>query len=158
MEPDREPQSGEKHFAEDLALYLEQDGILRMAGRILGWLLVADPPTQSMGELAKALQASKGSISTMTQLLIHLGLVERVSLPGHRRTYYRVDSGAWQRMIMAKMPSITGMRQLAEHGLELIGPANPQRRQRLEAMRDLYAFFEREMRILLEHWENYSPL
>ncbi len=65
-----------------LALFFEEMGFPRMAGRILGWLLICDPPEQSAGQLAGVLQASKGSLSTMTRLLIQMGLVERVGLPG----------------------------------------------------------------------------
>ena len=52
------------------AFYFEQIGYPRMAGPILGWLLICDPPVQSTGELADVLGASKESLSTMTRLLI----------------------------------------------------------------------------------------
>lgn len=49
-----------------------------MVGRALGWLLVCEPPEQSAAELAETLQASKGSISTATRVLLRLGFIERV--------------------------------------------------------------------------------
>ncbi len=54
--------------------------VTRMAGRMLGWLLICDPPHQSMNAIADVLQASKGSISTMTRLLIQLDLIERTGI------------------------------------------------------------------------------
>ena len=80
----------ERRFVEDFSLYFEQMGYPRSAGRILGWLLICDPPVQSTGELADALGASKGSRSTMTRLLIQVGLIERAGMPGRRRDYSRI--------------------------------------------------------------------
>ncbi len=143
----------EKHFVEEVGLSFEQSGLPRMAGRILGWLLIADPPHQSTRELAEALMASKGSISTMTRLLIRIGLIERLSLPGVRHDYFRLQPGAWHQMIKQSGDQITASRQLAERGLELVKDKNPLTRQWLEEMRDMNAFFEREFPALLKRWE-----
>ena len=35
-------------YVEDFGLYFEQFGLARTAGRMLGWLLVCDPPHQTM--------------------------------------------------------------------------------------------------------------
>ncbi|MFC1900460.1 GbsR/MarR family transcriptional regulator, partial [Chloroflexota bacterium] len=64
-------------FAEECGLISEQTGLPRMAGRIFGWLIVAEPPYQSVDQIGKALLASKGSISTSTRLLIQHGLISR---------------------------------------------------------------------------------
>ena len=45
------------------------------------------------------------------------------------------------------------MRRVAESGLEALESAPAVRRERLEAMRAFYTFFEKEMPRLLEHWE-----
>jgi DNA-binding transcriptional regulator GbsR (MarR family) len=142
-----------KHFVEEVGLFYEQTGLPRMAGRILGWLLISDPPHQSTGELTDALLASKGSISTMTRLLARIGLIERLSLPGVRRDYFRLKPGAWDQMIKQSLVQTTAIRQLAEHGLELLEDKADFNRERLEEMRDMYAFFEREFPALLERWE-----
>ena len=78
-----------RQFLEDFALHMEHHGLPRMAGRILAWLLICDPPEQSMPDLVEVLQASKSSVSTMTRHLIQFGMIERVSLPGERRDFYR---------------------------------------------------------------------
>ena len=89
-------QTEERQFAEEVGIVFEQTGVPRMAGRILGWLLISDPPHQSMEQITRDLLASKGSISTMTRLLIQIGLIERLSLPGVRRDYFRLRSDAWE--------------------------------------------------------------
>ena len=54
-----------KRFIEEVGLLFEQTGLPRMAGRILGWLLIANPPHQTTSHLTEALLASKASISTV---------------------------------------------------------------------------------------------
>ena len=143
----------EKRFVEEVGIVFEQTGLPRMAGRIFGWLLISDPPYQSTAELAEALIASKGSISTMTRLLIRISLIERISLPGQRRDYFRIRPGAWYQQFKESLVQITAFRQLAEHGLELMAGKTPLTRKWLEEMRDIYAFLEREFPALLERWE-----
>lgn len=135
-----------------MGLMFEMVGMPRMAGRIFGWLLISDPPQQSSGSLAKVLQASKGSISSMTRLLIQIGLIERVSLPGQRRDYFQIKPNAWTQLTKQRMAQVTAFRQLAEKGLDLMSNASPELKQRLQEMRDIHAFLERELPQLDARW------
>lgn len=143
----------EKHFVEEVGIFFEQTGMPRMAGRILGWLMISNPPHQTTTELAEALLASKGSISTMTRLLIRIGIIERLSLPGQRRDHFRIKGGAWHQMLKDSLAQTTAFRQLIERGLELIEDKAHFNRQWLEEMHSMYAFFERELPALFELWE-----
>ena len=146
-------QHQQKHFIEEGGLAFEKLGLPRMAGRVLGWLLVANPPHQSHKELAEVLAASKGSISTTTRMLIQVGLVERVSLPGDRLDYFRIKLGAWSSLMEQRMGQISAIRQLAERGLELVDRTNSEQCQRLQEMYDLHAFFEQQWPQLLDNWQ-----
>ncbi len=150
---DNQRQAEEKNFVEEVGIFFEQTGMPRMAGRSLGWLMISDPPHQTTGELAEALLASKGSISTITRLLIRTGLIERLSLPGQRRDYFRIKPDASHQTLKESLVQITAFRQLAERGLELIEDKAHFNRQWLEEMRDMHAFFELEFPALLERWE-----
>jgi len=144
----------EKHFVEDVGIAFEQTGLPRTAGRIFGWLLISDPSHQSTSELAEVLMASRGSISSMTRLLIQIGLIERISLTGIRHGYFQLRPDAWQHMIKHGLDDEVKMfRELAEHGLELLADKDPLTRKGLEEMRDIYTFFEREFPALAERWE-----
>ncbi len=143
----------EQHFIEESGILFEMVGLPRMAGRIFGWLLISNPPHQSPSELAEVLQASKGSISTITRLLMQLGLIERISLPGQRRDYFRVKPNSWTQLMHQRMAHVTAFRQLAERGLKLMSGTQPQLQERLEEMRDIHAFCEQELPLMLERWE-----
>ena len=142
-----------QHFVEEVALLFEELGLTRMAGRILGWLLLSNPPYQSADELAEVLQASRGSISTMTRLLIQLDLIERIGFPGDRRDYFRMKPDAWAQLLQAKLSQVTDLHQLSERGLELLADEPPEQRHRLQDMHDLYSFVEAELPKLIQRWE-----
>jgi DNA-binding transcriptional regulator GbsR (MarR family) len=135
-------------FGEWMAEY----SLPRSSGRILGWLLVCDPPAQSTGDLAEALHISKGSVSTSVRLLLATGLVERFRMRGSRKTYYRMAPGIWENAFASKIGHIGSMRRLAEEGLALVGDS-PDGRDRLVEMRDIYAYVEREYAEMLERWQ-----
>lgn len=147
-----QPTYEELHYVEEFGLFWEQMGLPRMTGRILGWLLICDPPEQTMTDLTEVLQASKSSISTGTRMLIQFGFIERVSLPGERKDYYRLLPHLWTRVLAAKQGQLTGFLQLAQRGLSLFSETDAQRRERLEEMHDLYAFMDVEYPKLLERW------
>lgn len=143
-----------KQFVEEVGIVFEQTGLPRMAGRIFGRLLISNPPYQSTDELTEALMASKGSITTMTRLLIQIGLIERFCLPGIRHNYFRLRPDAWQRLMGHGLEDeIKMFRQLAERGLKLLTSKAPQNRKWLEDMRGIYAFLEREFPALMKRWE-----
>lgn len=141
-----------RRYAEEVALQFEEGGLSRTVGRIFGWLLICDPPHQTMDNIADGLQVSKSSVSTATRHLIQLGMIQRLSLPGERRDYYRVMQGGWEKMMRQAESRIEAFRRLAEVGLALLDDQPPEQQERLQEMRDFYAFFEREFPLLLERW------
>lgn len=145
--------AGKLRFAEEASALLERNGMAPMTGRILGWLLVAEPPEQGAEAIAEALDASRGSVSMSTRLLIDTGLVERVRVRGERRARYRVRPGVWPAMLQQNLRRLTEMRRLAERGLEVMGAVTSPQRESLEEMRALYAYFEDALPELVERWE-----
>jgi DNA-binding transcriptional regulator GbsR (MarR family) len=143
----------EADVVESFGLFFGQWGLPRMAGRALGWLMICDPPHQSADELAEALQASRGSISSATTMLVQASLAERYALPGDRRLYYRMRGDAWTRSMRAREAAMAEMRKLAEQGLDALADRPPQVRERLEDMRGLIAYLEVEFPALLDRWE-----
>jgi DNA-binding transcriptional regulator GbsR (MarR family) len=147
-----EPDPSMLRFSEEASTLFERTGLAPMAGRILGWLLVADPAEQSAEELAEALDASRGSVSMSTRLLIDIGVVDRVRVRGERRAFYRIRPGVWSELLQQNLRRLTEMRRLAERGLEVLGSGGGEQRETLEEMRDLYAYFERSLPELVERW------
>ena len=147
------PNNTHRHYVEDIALHFEQAGLSRTAGRIFGWLLICQPPHQTMTELVDGLQISKSSISTATRYLMQVGLIQRFSLPGIRQDYYRIAEGVWQNSMNQQQEQVTILRKLAEQGINLLVDQPAERLNRLQEMRDFYTFLEREFPLLLDRWQ-----
>jgi len=143
----------EKHFIEDMGLFFEESGHPRMAGRILGCLLISDQPHLSTTEIAEILQASKGSLSTMTRFLLQMGLIERVGMPAQRKDYYRIKSGAWTQLVRHAVYELSALRKLAERGLELMDEQHTELIGKLQDAADLFGYLEREYPLLIDRWE-----
>jgi len=146
-------QSDEKmQFAEEMGIFFEKVGFPRMAGRIWGWLLICDPPEQTAAQIAEALQASRGSVSTMTRLLRLWG-VERIGMPGTRGGFYRIQAGAFVCLLRTEMQMFSEIRQLSERGLDVLKNEPPKARARLMEGRDLFTFVEKEYPLLIDKWQ-----
>ena len=142
----------QQRFVEEFGLALEQTGLPRMTGRVWGYLLISDPPNQSAESLAKALRASRGSISTTTRSLIQMGLIDKVGLPGERRDYFRVRPGVWVDLLEQRTKIVSDWRKLAERGLSAMNSEDPEAQRRLQEMHDVMAFYERELPALTGRW------
>jgi DNA-binding transcriptional regulator GbsR (MarR family) len=139
-------------YIEDVALFWEKQGLPRIAGRIVALLLVCDPPYRSASQLVDTLGVSKGSVSSMTRLLVNVGTIETMALPGDRATYFRLTPDGMERKFARRVESMAAFRALADRGLELLKDEPPERSERLRETAALYAFMEREIPLLWARW------
>ena len=72
--------------------------------------------------------------------------LERVGYPGDRHIYYRVRPEGWNRAVAARLRTVTHLRELADRALASAGGG---RHERLQEMRDVYAWFEDRIEELL---------
>jgi DNA-binding transcriptional regulator GbsR (MarR family) len=140
-------------YVEDFGLLFEGFGLPRMVGRVLGALLISDPPELSAEELAETLRASRGSISSATRALVAMGLVQRRTRRGERRDYFQMKPGAWSELMRQKLEDVSVFSRMAERGLGIANSDSPEARRNLEEMREFYAYWERELPALLDRWE-----
>jgi len=139
-------------FIEDTALLYERAGHPRMAGRIIAWLMICDPPYQTAGQIATALSASKASVSTNIRMFVDFGIVERFAMPAERRDYYRLLPTMWPRVLERSLPLVAAFRDVADRGLKLVEEHPEACRLRVREMRDFYEFFEQGLRELVARW------
>ena len=83
---------------EDMGMIAQGDGLPRIAGKIMGLLVVNAGPF-SFGEIAKRLEVSRGSISTNTRLLENLRVIERVSKKGERGDYFQLADDPYSKLL-----------------------------------------------------------
>ncbi|MBN1857690.1 MarR family transcriptional regulator [Candidatus Bipolaricaulota bacterium] len=146
-------QQERQQFVEEFGDRMDEFGLPRMYGRVLGALLISGKPMLSMQELSAELQASHGSISMATQMLIRLGMIEKTSVPGERRHFYRVGRNAWNTSFANKLQYLELMLDLADRGLTLLDDAPEKTRESLVQMRSFFDFFRGEFEGIVERWE-----
>lgn len=78
-------------FIEEIGLDFERQNLPRVAGRIMGLLMVSSSPLSSQ-QIASTLQISLGAVSTNINLMLRDGLVEKKTLIGDRMNYYVLPS------------------------------------------------------------------
>jgi len=99
----------------------------RSAGRILGWLMICEPPHQSATELVSALEISTGSVSTQVRFLEELEFVERVTFPGDRVTYYQLKPDVWVHVMWTEIDHLKRMQAISEAAADVVPGERPHR-------------------------------
>lgn len=140
-------------FVENMGLHYEDDGLPRIAGRIIGLLLVSPRPISSE-EMAETLQVSRSSISTNLRTLLFADLIDKVSLPGERVDYYTVSPETWQKALELRLASFLPLRETAQEGLENLNENHPGR-QRLEEMIEWVNMVEMVIQELNQKWQSH---
>jgi DNA-binding MarR family transcriptional regulator len=129
-------------------------GLPRMTGRVLGWLLVCDPAEQTAAQLAEALNASKGSISGATGMLVRAGLVDRLHIRGERADRFRLRPEAWDEQVRDQ--GAAEARALLAQGLEALANEPAARRARLEELDAFYAWWQSRVPALWDEWQEFK--
>jgi DNA-binding transcriptional regulator GbsR (MarR family) len=139
------------HFTETMGLVLEADGLPRIAGRILGLLLVSEEP-RSLDDLAGELGVSKASVSTNTRLLEQRGVLEQVSRPADRKDYYQVPRDLFNHTMAQRLARWERFHEAIGEALVALPIRSPEVRERLEECQAAYSYMAQLIRDALVRW------
>ena len=145
-----------RQFIEDMGDMMDEHRLPHMAGRVIGALLVCVPEHMAIDNLAESLEASKGAISMATQLLLRLGIIEKISLPGERRHFYRISSNLWEDLFLHGAEHVSGHLEVMERGLKLLEGERPEAKRRLLEMKAFMEFFDAEVHRIAGRWQKKS--
>ncbi len=142
------------NFIEETGLLFENMGVTRMAGRILGYLMVADNEMVSFDEITKDLQASKSSISTNLKSLNYMGFIKPKTVPGERKTYYVLSPDMdWKVYFENRMEMLRIFYNMFQEALDIRKNKDDNSARWLRQTREFYAFILSEFPAILERWE-----
>lgn len=128
---------GVSYFVEQMGLTSQTDGLPRIAGRIAGYFIIHGGPV-SFAQLAEELKVSRGSVSTNARMLVTIGFIEKVTIPGDRQDYYQLSDAPFLRMIDGYLQRMRHMQIIVETADNNI-PANlVDTKKRLQQMRHFY--------------------
>lgn len=138
-------------YIEESGILFEQLGMTRMAGRVFGLLVISDRESLSFDQICEILDASKGSISGTTKQLAQTGLIRPVTLPGDRKTYYRVTEMELGDLIKSKMQMFSKLSRLLASG-KLLKEQDDDLSQWLLEASTFYSWIGDEMDKVIDKW------
>lgn len=144
-----DPDDAVTAFIERMGLSAQNDGLPRIAGRMMGYFIIHGGPA-SLAELADSLQVSRASVSTNARFLRDLGILEATTVPGDRQDYYQLAERHYLRLLEGHVERMGTMSaSLAQAEREL--PAGMDgARERLEDMHDFIDIARDHTRDLIE--------
>ncbi|APU14558.1 MULTISPECIES: GbsR/MarR family transcriptional regulator [Actinoalloteichus] len=140
------------NWIERVAAFYVEEGMPLIAGRILGYLLICDPPERTAAELAAAVDASSGSVSTNIRLLARAGLVSKTTRRGREAALYRLEEHRWPGFVQDRFDRVARARDLTKEGLRLLS-GNSQRAARLREVSEFYGWLTDQLPELWTRWE-----
>ncbi|AWS43210.1 GbsR/MarR family transcriptional regulator [Streptosporangium sp. 'caverna'] len=126
------------NWVEQVATFCSEAwGLAPITGRILGWLLICDPPEQSVGDIADAIGASRASMTSNMRLLTSIGLVRRQTRLGERTAYYHIEDDAFEKVVRRRLAAFAAFGDIAEEGVKLGGNDETHTRRIRSAQRSI---------------------
>ncbi|MEV4019285.1 MarR family transcriptional regulator [Nonomuraea angiospora] len=144
----------ESEFVDRLGLVMERLAGGRTMGRLYAWLLICDPPDQSLTDLAAELGVSKTMVSTVARQLEAGGMVERVPTSS-REHRYQVVRGGWAQIMRGRLAVLDPITETLGLGLSILGDERAEQRALLEETKEFFAFLVRDADESLQRWEEY---
>lgn len=140
----------ERQFAEEVGTVMSGMGMPLAFGKLMGWLLICDPPQQTSTQLAAALGLSKGSVSTGMRALEQLGMVRRVPVRGRGHAYEILPDAMVRTTDPRRLYLL--IHDVMQKGLDLLGDEKAERAQRLRITRDFFAFVAERIPQLIDEF------
>ncbi len=142
-------------FIEKLGLLFEGEGLPRIAGRLMGLLILSEGPCQA-ADLSEKLRVSHGSISTNTRLLERLGVIERVILPGDRAASYQLTDDPYGSLLSGQLERTRRIHAVVAETRRALPITRREERKRLGGMERFYRMAVRATEDLLARWDSES--
>ncbi|MEU6667070.1 helix-turn-helix domain-containing protein [Streptomyces sp. NPDC046727] len=111
-------------YTETFTTLFMQQGLPKMASRVLACLYTTDEGSLTASALAQRLQVSPASVSKAVTLLEGLNLIRR-ERDERRRERYVVDNELWYQGMITAARSHAQLAETARQGVRILGPDTP---------------------------------
>ena len=130
--------------------FVRRYGLPPVTGRVLGWLLICEPPDQTAAQVAEALQISRSAVGAAVTTLEHWSLVRRHRPVGERADRIVINPLADESSL--DTTEYSAMAEIAAEGLELLAGESVERRARLLGLKAFSDFLVERMPQLRDEW------
>jgi DNA-binding transcriptional regulator GbsR (MarR family) len=141
-------QSASDNFIEQMGHIMQAEGAPRIAGRIIGLLLVENRQF-SLSEMSERLKISKASASTNARLLAESGIIRAAGKIGDRQTYYEIGENPYPRIQETLVARMRRLGNLIHEASARFDDAQQDARDRTSTLADFYL----QLATLMAGWQ-----
>jgi len=142
-----------KEQVEKIGIELSWVGFPPIVSRIIGFLLLANPPCQSFYQIQEFLSASKSAISYAINYLLNNNDIETVTFPGDRKRYFKLREGTWISIIKKALVQLTSPKNIFKEIAVFRQHENPEQSRSFMEISQLYELIEKKVSESVEDWE-----
>ena len=143
----------EYEVIEKWGIYYKRTGHQPMLGRIMAYLMIADPPHQSFEEIVDALKSSKSAISNTLTLMEHLGIIDYTRFSGDRKRYFKINPEGFSALFEKQYREVGHFRQLVEEILAVRSNKNSPIKKEIQKLQLFLTMFEKEYPAFVRKWK-----
>ncbi|MCB0586327.1 MAG: MarR family transcriptional regulator [Phaeodactylibacter sp.] len=155
--PKQDQPAPEAHLeakVEQLGIAFEKLGMSPINARVMGFLLLAEPPYKDFYEIRDFLGASKSSISLALNHLMNQGIIDYLTFRGDRRRYFRINTDNWLQKLKQQTLETGSMRLLLEEVLEARTASEyPEFGEGLQEIVEFQEFIAQGIELMVRKWE-----
>jgi len=140
-------------FIEQMGMITQGDGLPRIAGKILGLLLIETGPF-SFREIAERLEVSRGSVSTNTRLLESLSIIDRVSKKGERGDFFQYSQDPYARLLQEASLRMEKSITILKNTRSALPESWDQSQSRLLGLEQFYSDYLKSISTLITQLQN----
>ncbi len=142
-------------FIDRMGLVAEADGLSRIAGRIMGLMVVEGGPL-SFAQIAERLAISRASVSTNTRFLERIGVIERVAVKGERQDYFQLARAPYARLLEGSVARIKKAQSVVADAKAELPPQDEACLRRLEELGKFYEALSESFEDLVARFDDQS--
>ena len=155
MRKDTEKETRE--MVEKIGVFLVKAGELQpVCARIIGYLLISEPPQKTFDEILNYLQASKSAISQGINLLLSHDYIDYMTFPGDRKRYFKLNYNSWLNILKKKMSIYSHLKVLFQEILKHRSNKYEEINNQLETLIAFFEIFEKEIPVIFKKLEEKS--
>jgi DNA-binding transcriptional regulator GbsR (MarR family) len=135
----------QKAYIERFGQMLKSMGASAAMGKIIGYLIISEPPHCSFEQIQTDLKLSKGAVSNTLKIMEVQGLIEAFTVAGERKRYFRLALRNRAFLIIKHISETDRFISIMEESLLLRNKGNEEFEKVLVEYIDLYKLLQMKM-------------
>jgi DNA-binding transcriptional regulator GbsR (MarR family) len=142
-----------KELVEKIGVAMEKGGLQPAVGRVLGYLMVSDPPYKTFDEIQGYLGISKSAVSNALNSLMSREIVDYITLPGERKRHFQLAQTGMISQMKKKIGLHSALPELLRTVVQARSNKYPEFNKSLLETSDFLSFMEKEINAAIDKWE-----